>query len=66
MKKEVDLRIDNILWWFDHIERMETSRIAKRIYEGKRMGNHSVAQPSNKWIDSVNGNRKVKKRLGMR
>ena len=47
-------------------ERMETSRIAKRIYEGKRMGNHSVAQPSNKWIDSVNGNRKVKKRLGMR
>ena len=35
MKKGLDERIDEVmLWWFDHVERMERDSIAKRVYVG--------------------------------
>ena len=27
----VDEKIDGVLWWFGHVERMENDRIARRI-----------------------------------
>ena len=33
VKKGLDERIDEgVLLWFDHVERMESDRIAKRVY----------------------------------
>ena len=33
MTKGLDERIDEgVLWWFNHVERMENDRIAKRVY----------------------------------
>ena len=33
MMKGVDERIDEaVLWWFDHVERIENDRIANRFY----------------------------------
>ena len=31
VKKGLDERIDGVLWWFGHVERMERDRIAKRV-----------------------------------
>ena len=40
MRKMVDERSDdNVLRWFEHIERMGNDKIAKRVYIGKRYGN---------------------------
>ena len=33
--KGIDERIDEgVLWWFSHVERMASDRIAKRVYVG--------------------------------
>ena len=31
VKKGLDERIDGVLWWFSHMERMESDKIAKRV-----------------------------------
>ena len=42
MMKGVDERIDeDILWWFNHVERMEKDRIAKKVYVGECAGSPS-------------------------
>ena len=45
VKKGLD---NSFLRWFDHLERIENDRIAKRMYVG------DVGRPRKKWIDSVN------------
>ena len=45
VKKRVDERIDEgVLRCFDHVERMEKDRIAKRVYVGVRAGSRSVGR----------------------
>ena len=47
--KGVDERIDDgVLRWFSHMERMETDRIAKRVYVGECAG-------SPRWVDRGRG-----------
>ena len=42
-RKGVDERInESLLQWFDYIERMEKSRIAKKSYEGERTKSRPV------------------------
>ena len=36
----VDESINEILWWFGHIERIENRRIAERLCKGKCLENH--------------------------
>ena len=38
MIKGVDERIDGVLQWFDHGERMENESIGKRVYAGESAG----------------------------
>ena len=45
-------RIDDVLWLFSHMERMENDRIAKRVYVGKCAGTRSVGRLRKSWIDS--------------
>ena len=41
-----DERIDEgVLRWFDHVERMENDRIAKRVYVGESADSCSVGSP---------------------
>ena len=52
--KGVDERIsEDVLRWFDHAERRENDRIAKRVYAGECAGSRSVGSPREKWIDIV-------------
>jgi hypothetical protein len=39
--------------WLGHIQRMDTSRIAKRIYEWKPIGRRSLGRPRLRWLDDV-------------
>ena len=40
MTKGIDKRIDEgMLWWFGHVERLESDRNAKRVYVGECGGN---------------------------
>ena len=46
VKKGLDERINGgVLRCFDHVERMERDRIAKRVYVGECAGNRSVGRP---------------------
>ena len=38
---------------FGHVERMESDRIAKRIYVGECAGSRSVVRPRKKLIDTM-------------
>src|SRR5678815_2110545 len=40
--------------WFGHVERMNDSRLVKRMYSGECVGNRPVGRPKKKWIESVN------------
>ena len=52
--KGVDEKIDEgVLRWFGHVERMETDRIAKRVYVGECASSCSVGRPRKRWIDTV-------------
>ena len=52
--KSVDEKIDEgVLQWFDHVERMENDRIAKRVYVGERAGSRSMGRPRMRRIDTV-------------
>jgi hypothetical protein len=39
--------------WLGHIQRMDTSRIAKRILEWKPIGSRSLGRPRLRWLDDV-------------
>jgi hypothetical protein len=39
--------------WLGHIQRMDTSRIAKRIYEWKPTGRRSLERPRLRWLDDM-------------
>ena len=44
--KRMDERIgEGVLQCFGHVERMENSKIAKRLYVGDWAGSHSVGRP---------------------
>ena len=52
--KGVDEKIDEgVLRWFEHVERMENDRIAKKVYLGKCAGSRSVGRARKKWFDTV-------------
>ena len=52
--KEVDERFDKgVLRWFNHMERMEIDKIAKKVYVGECAGSLSVGKPRKRWIDTV-------------
>ena len=51
-----DERIDEgMLRLFSHVERMENDRIAKRVYVGDCVGNHSVGRLWKRWINTMKG-----------
>jgi hypothetical protein len=47
--------------WMGHIQRMDTSRIAKRIFEWKPTGSRSLGRPRLRWLDNVCDDLKVPK-----
>ena len=54
--KEVDKRIvEDVLRWFDQVERMENDRIAKLGHVGKCAGSHSLDRRRKRWTDTVKG-----------
>ena len=54
VRKSLDEKIDEgILRWYDHVERMERDRIAKRVYVGECAGTRSVGRPWKRWHDTV-------------
>src|SRR5678815_5828185 len=55
VKKGVNKRInESMLRWFGHVERMNGSRLVKRMYSGDCVGNRPAGRPKRKWIESVN------------
>ena len=46
---------EGILRLFGHVERMESDRNTKRVYEGKCAGSRSMGKPIKRWIDTVKG-----------
>ena len=54
VKKGLDERMnEGVLRWFDHVERMERDRIAKRVYVGGCAGSRSLGRPRKRWIDTI-------------
>ena len=54
VEKGIDERIDEgMLWWFKHVERIESDRIANRVYVGECAGNCSVGRLQKRWIDTM-------------
>ena len=49
----VDEKIDDVLRWFGHVERMENDRVVKRVYVGKSAGNRSLGRQHKRWIDTM-------------
>jgi hypothetical protein len=47
--------------WFGHVQRMDTSRTAKRILEWKPMGSRPLGRPRLCWLDDVCDDLKVLK-----
>jgi hypothetical protein len=47
--------------WLGHIQRMDTSRIAKRTFEWKAIGRRSLGRPRLRWLDDVCDDLKVLK-----
>jgi hypothetical protein len=47
--------------WLGNVQRMDTSRIAKRILEWKPMGNRPLGRPRLRWLDDVCDDLKVLK-----
>ena len=65
MKEGLDERInDGVPRWFAHVERMKNERIANRAYVEECDDNRSVARPWKRWIDTLKGWLKKKKRPG--
>src|SRR5678816_2920524 len=54
VKKGVNERIiESMLRWFGHVERMNDSRLVKRMYSGECVGNRPAGRPMKKWIESL-------------
>ena len=54
MKKGPDERIDEgVLLWFGPVKRMESDRIAKRVYVGECAASRSMGRLQKRWTDSV-------------
>src|SRR5678815_2984301 len=54
VKKGVNERInESTLRWFGHVERMNDSRLDKRMYSGECAVNRPAGRPKKKWIGSV-------------
>ena len=54
MTKGVDEKIDeNVIRWFELVERMENDRILKRVCVTEWAGSRSVGRPRKRWIDTV-------------
>src|SRR5678816_2521990 len=54
VKKGVNERInERTLRLFGHVERMDDSRLVKRMYSGECAGYRPAGRPKKKWIDSV-------------
>ena len=51
--KRVYERVDGVLWWFGHVQRMEINRVVKRVYVGESAGNRSVGRQRKRWIDTM-------------
>jgi hypothetical protein len=47
--------------WLGHIQRMDTSRTAERIFEWKPIGRRSLGRPRLRWLDDLCDNLKVLK-----
>ena len=53
VRKGPDERIEGVLWWFGHVERMERYRISKSVYVGECAGSHSAGRTRKRWIDTI-------------
>ena len=54
MNKGLDERTDEgVFWWFSHVEKIESDRIAKRVYVGECAGSRSVGRLRKRWNDTV-------------
>ena len=54
VKKGLDEGIDkDVLRRFGHVERMESDRIAKRVYVGECASSRSVGRLRKRWVDTV-------------
>jgi hypothetical protein len=47
--------------WLGHIQRVDTSRTAKRIFEWEPIGRRSLGRPRLRWLDDVYDDLKVLK-----
>ena len=55
MQKSLECRIEEgVLRWYGHVERMNDSRIVKRIYQSEFVGKRRVGRPRRTWRDYVN------------
>jgi hypothetical protein len=41
------------LGWAGHVHRMQSSRIKKKLMEGRILGGRPVGRPHRRWIDAV-------------
>src|SRR5678815_731318 len=54
IRDRVNERInESTLRWFVHVERMNDSRLVKRMYSGECARNRPAGRPKKKWIESV-------------
>ena len=52
LAKGVDERIvEDVLYWFSHVKRMENDKIAKRLYVEEFAGSSSAGQPRKEEMD---------------
>ena len=53
MDKVPNASDERVLQWFNHMEKMEKDKNAKRVYVGECAGSYSVGQLQKRWIDTV-------------
>ena len=44
---------EDFIGWFGHVERMESDRIARRVYVGECAGSRSMGRPRTRWSNIV-------------
>ena len=54
VEREMNERInESLLRWFGHMERMDESRLVKRMHSSECEGSKPVGRPKKRWIESV-------------